>query len=650
MFRSKLILIFVLFSVIISIVSSYSFISIGSHAIEDRVRAQFDSVATLKASQFLMFMETEKDDVVRMSDDIVVHSLIHSGKSEDTAITSLDDLDVVVLRRLVHDNIIGESEDFEELFLMGLDGKVVVSTDARHEGVVEADQGYFLSALNATYVQGGGPGNRTGEESFVIAVPIKATGGRVIGVVAGKIRRTRMTEIVSDWTGLGETGETFLVDKYNYFITTPARKPDYALNTQVYTAGVNDCLAGHSGSKHFDDYRGVAVFGVYKWIPEYDVCLMSKIDDAELFVSMRGLMITTVFIGCGTAFIAILVGIWLSFSIYKPLNALGDIANDIGKGDLDVHNIKRTYDEFGDLGRTLVVMAHDLRKYQGRLLNSEKHQKAHLVSEVNRKTQELRRAIGNLENTRLAMLNIMEDMRQANSHLQELDKAKDEFLNLVSHELKTPLTPIKAHLELLADGDMGKLSKLQMESVHTLSRSTDRLNGIIMNLLEIARINTGKIQLNIDRIRPDDIAKQVYDDISLAGKEKGIKVSLQCGKTGFIRADRGRVRECLSNFATNALKFTEKGSITIFTRMEKGVVRFSVTDTGIGIKQEDQHRLFEKFFQAGRQDVGKPKGVGLGLYSVRKIIELHGGEVGVESEFGKGSTFWFALPRRGGGV
>jgi len=230
----------------------------------------------------------------------------------------------------------------------------------------------------------------------------------------------------------------------------------------------------------------------------------------------------------------------------------------------------------------------------------------------------------------------------------ELEQAKSDFLNMISHELKTPLTPIQANLDLLHDGDFGKLSKKQLERLEIITRNAERLKGVISNLLEITRIESGNLVLNKQKSKLNSIAKEVFEDVEQSARDKKLKARFSQGKLPDILIDRDRIKECISNYMNNSLKFTEKGKIILKTEKTKNFIKVSVTDTGEGIDEKEQSKIFEKFYQIGKTETGKAKGVGLGLYSVKKLIEAHNGQVGVESAPGKGATFWFTLPLKGG--
>lgn len=264
---------------------------------------------------------------------------------------------------------------------------------------------------------------------------------------------------------------------------------------------------------------------------------------------------------------------------------------------------------------------------------------SNLTRTINKTINELRK----LEEERTSFL------QKSNKRLRELDKSKSEFLNLISHELKTPLTPILANTSIVSEEDLGKLKPIQKQKLQIVLRNGERLKKIIANLLEISRIEAGKLKLDYEIINLNDIAKEVAEDTEVAAKGMKIQLKFDLAKTGTIRADRERIKECLSNLVNNSIKFTEKGSITIFTKKKNRGIVMGVRDTGIGIEKDQLKQLFNKFYQLGETEVGKKRGVGLGLYSVKKIIEVHKGKVGVKSKRNQGSEFWFWLPKNNGG-
>ncbi len=239
-----------------------------------------------------------------------------------------------------------------------------------------------------------------------------------------------------------------------------------------------------------------------------------------------------------------------------------------------------------------------------------------------------------------------EKLRQANEHLKELDKMKDEFLSVASHDLRTPMTAIKGYLWLM----LKKLNTFPEDSGEKLRRiynSTERMIALINDMLDISRIEGGRIEIVHEEFNIVDTAKEVEQELLGQTEERHQQFIIENG-TYMVRADRNRTHEVLVNLIGNAIKFTPNGgSIHVTFRERGGSVVTSVTDSGIGIAKEDIQKLFKKFGRIDNSDKMPTHvpGTGLGLYICKKIIELSGGEISVTSEKDKGSSFIFSLPK-----
>lgn len=238
-----------------------------------------------------------------------------------------------------------------------------------------------------------------------------------------------------------------------------------------------------------------------------------------------------------------------------------------------------------------------------------------------------------------------QSLRQANRKLKELDKLKDEFVSVASHELRTPMAAIKGYLWMVLNKDRGLSLKVQ-ERVKRAYNSTERLIALVNDMLNVSRIESGRMKLMLDRINLTQLASGVKEELATKAAEKKIKIAVKADKDYWVKADEDRIHQVFINIMDNALKFTpEKGSVTVSIQEKNNEVITSITDTGIGIKKEDIPRLFTKF---GRLDgsltsISETPGTGLGLYICKKIIELSGGKIWAESQVGKGSTFHFSL-------
>ncbi len=227
------------------------------------------------------------------------------------------------------------------------------------------------------------------------------------------------------------------------------------------------------------------------------------------------------------------------------------------------------------------------------------------------------------------------------------ERHKDDFVSMISHELRTPLSIAKEAVNLVLDGVPGKLNDQQQHILQISKRNIDRLTRMINNLLNLSRIETGRLVL---KRRPVDLCMLVTDVLSsyeLTAAEKGVKLETCFSQRPIdISVDPDCIAEIISNLVGNALKFTERGYIRISVEEGLDDVECAVADTGIGIPEKDLERIFDKFEQAHRDYRTSESGTGLGLAIARHIVELHGGKIWVDSEVDKGSIFTFTLSKR----
>ena len=255
----------------------------------------------------------------------------------------------------------------------------------------------------------------------------------------------------------------------------------------------------------------------------------------------------------------------------------------------------------------------------------------HLEELVKERTSELTRSNEHLEKE-------AEERRRA-------ETLKDEFVSTVSHELRTPLAIIKEGISLLADGIPGKLNDRQMKVLATAQGNVERLQKIINDLLDMSKIEAGKMKIERERTDVREVVNQTCTSMDSLVSKKGLALRARVPEAALqSHVDPLRITQVLTNLVHNALKFTREGSITVSAELKDADVVCYVQDTGIGIAEEDVPKLFQKFTQIGRVDGAGTKGTGLGLSIARRIVELHGGRMWVESELGAGTTFHFTLP------
>ena len=225
---------------------------------------------------------------------------------------------------------------------------------------------------------------------------------------------------------------------------------------------------------------------------------------------------------------------------------------------------------------------------------------------------------------------------------KELDVAKTNFIATVSHELKTPISSIKLSLQLLNKQDVGKLNEEQLQLTESIEDDSNRLLKITGELLNMTQVETGNIQLNIKKNRPEEIVQYAVDAVSFLAERKEVNLVTEIGDIlPEVSADADKTAWVLVNFLTNAIRYAPEGStVKIAAQTDNEKVRFTVTDSGMGIDERYQEKIFDRYFQVPGS---ARSGTGLGLAISREFIEAQGGYIGVESRTGEGSRFYFVL-------
>ncbi|SKB40573.1 Y_Y_Y domain-containing protein [Maribacter arcticus] len=254
---------------------------------------------------------------------------------------------------------------------------------------------------------------------------------------------------------------------------------------------------------------------------------------------------------------------------------------------------------------------------------------------------------------------LFEEAKEAKAKAEDANEAKSAFLSTVSHELRTPLTSVLGFAKIIrkrledkifpavdvSDQKIKRTMKQVSENLDVVVSEGERLTNLINDVLDLAKIESGKMEWNMRPIFLQDVINRGIAATSSLFEQKGLKLKKKIPEDlPIIKADEDKLIQVVINLLSNAVKFTKKGTVSIEAYQEKGQLIFEVQDTGIGIADEDRHKIFERFRQAGDTLTDKPQGTGLGLPICREIIEHHGGIIWMKSEFNVGSTFFFSLP------
>lgn len=232
------------------------------------------------------------------------------------------------------------------------------------------------------------------------------------------------------------------------------------------------------------------------------------------------------------------------------------------------------------------------------------------------------------------------------THFQEMNEAKTNFVAVVSHELKTPISSINMSLRLLKDERVGPLNEEQSDLVESIRNDVKRMKRTTSELLNLTKIETGNIQLNSQRARPLDLLEYAYETMIMQANQKNITIKIDCDEElSLVKADLQKSVWVLVNLISNAIRYTSpNGVIKLKAEDRTRTIRFSVIDNGRGIPEEYKDKVFQKYFQVYKEQSDNG-GSGLGLAIAKEFINAQGGEIGVESELGEGSTFYFTLPK-----
>lgn len=298
---------------------------------------------------------------------------------------------------------------------------------------------------------------------------------------------------------------------------------------------------------------------------------------------------------------------------------------------------KRSGDIYSDQDiQTLRIIANELAVA---IQNARSYQEIQLFNETLR--EKIRQAT--------------KDLTHANKELKALDKAKDEFISMASHQLRTPLTAVRGYTSMVMDGDFGKVSGEQKDTLKQSFDAATRMTRLVDDLLNVSRIQSGKFRLERAEVDLNKILPEELGLIETTATAKNVKVTYHAPKdpVPLLMIDEGKTRQCLMNLMDNAIYYSSTtpsgGKVDVYLEADKDSVSFRVVDNGIGVPKDQQAKLFKKFYRAPNAQKTRPDGTGLGLFLVGKVVRDQAGKIIFESTEGKGSTFGFSLPIKAAG-
>lgn len=323
------------------------------------------------------------------------------------------------------------------------------------------------------------------------------------------------------------------------------------------------------------------------------------------------------------ALLSALVALALRSIVVRPLYRMAEAAGRVGEGDRSARTAIRSRDEIGLVSEAFDRMAEEVERTVGTLEEKVKERTVALEKEIEEKTA------------------AFEELRRTQ---EETDRIKGDLISIVSHELRTPLTAIRGSIGLLVGGVLGPLPPEQGEMLEIAERNTLRLIALVNDILDLDRLQRGILELRLGRVAAAAVVEQSVEAVAAFAREEHVHIEV-AGAEGQMRGDDRRLVQVLVNLLSNAIKFSPPDSrVTVGAAERGGFVEFRVEDRGPGVPAAQRARIFERFHQVQSPSTRTVGGTGLGLSISKGLVEQHGGTIGVESEEGAGSTFWFRIP------
>ncbi|WNO08903.1 ATP-binding protein [Teredinibacter sp. KSP-S5-2] len=470
----------------------------------------------------------------------------------------------------------------------------------------------LLDAVNKTWETGEVATSKVsrvnGQASIYVAIRFNNS-AKIPGVMAFRIGADKFKPFTERFLGLHDTGELMLWyrdGENNYSVGSPRHMEkvllpvDNSIGQKLLTPNVPK-----NGDGVEIDYRGKKVLAAWRHIDSLGLAMLVKIDTNEVYAIVSSDRNLALLVAALTIACVYLISVLIARRVAAPIVTLTEQAKRIADGDFSGRVPVTSNDEIGKLSESFQSMSDSLRK---------------AISDINRKNQQL--AQGNA--------------------------LKSEFLANMSHEIRTPMNAIMGMTEFL---QATKLNGEQKELVDVIGHSGRSLLILINDILDLSKVEAGKLHLEQQPFDFTAWINEIGDATRINTKHKGLNFSLTVAEDlpRYLISDPVRLGQCVNNLISNALKFTERGSIDIeacktINKKGKTHLKISVRDTGIGIAEDQQQKIFHKFYQADGSTTRIYGGTGLGTTITKRLVEIMGGEVGLESSVGKGSLFWLSIP------
>ena len=713
-------------------------------ALRKSVIDRLDVATSLKESQVNQWVDNQRRDVnlITQLPDLLVNSETAFTKDRESPEFKAS---VESLRKFMADIAIVKP-NIRQISILTNNGITIVSTDKQKEGKYQPlgnTTTYFTRDQSRIIVPNFYISPISGKAAMTFAAPLSNKSGDRMGVVAVDLDLQGIDDIIRTGTGLGVSGETYLVGRLSTKNILISGANNQEVAKDIKSDGIAAAAQGKDGEGLYKNYKNVPVLGSYIWIDNLNLALIAEISQLEAFEPSDRLARDILLIGLSSAGILLTAVYLIARRISQPILAIAEAANQVSGGNLNSQAPVLTEDEIGVLAIAFNQMTLQL-KASGEQLSDYSRT---LEQKVEQRTSEIKAIIDNMVdglvvvdgedritqfNPALAgmigisskaiakaksyaeifqgeeILNLVTSTREnpkqvfteefslperrigkavatsiyrevatsEGSELElnylgtvilirdvtiekEVDRMKTDFISTVSHELRTPLTSVLGFAKLIQkkldesifpliqtdDKKVNRNIRQVTENIEIIVSEGMRLTKLINEVLDVAKIEAGKMQWNMNTLMITEVIDRAFSATSALFEQKGLTPIRETeSDLPNIYGDKDRLIQVVINLISNAVKFTEQGNVTCRVKQTDKSIVVSVIDQGVGISEPDQPKVFERFKQVGDTLTDKPQGTGLGLPISKEIVEHHGGRIWVESELGKGSTFSFSLP------
>ena len=607
--RSRILLLFVLLAIVPVVIVGFLAYYTGRQSIEQVEINHLVSTNLMKSSELARWIEGNQQSIEELAQRPLMAQYSATMATFDPADPSYDPARLSLEADHLRPRVKPAGGFIEMSVINPVSGVILASSDDMQEGKYYANQHFFMEGKTHTYTQGVFYSLPLQQTTMIVSAPVSDRKENLVAVLAGRLDLRDLSLIMSAQSGLSQSEKTYLVNKSNFFVTEPSSGEGYALKKTVRTEGVQAGLSGSDGVAFYVDYRNIPVIGAYKWLPEYNMCLITEVDQAEAYAPVNSMAVTMVTIVTLLTLIVVAAGFLLARTITQPLARLVAGAAEIGRhGHLDQKVGTDDRDEIGELSRAFDRMAVELKE------------------------------------TTVSMDDLERRIHERTAQLEAANRELEAFTYSVSHDLRAPLRAIDGYTRILLEDYQPLLDDEGKRICSVISQGAHKMSDLIDDLLAFSRL--GRAAINPSNIDMETLAKTIFQELTTVQSRK--RIDFQMDSLPPAVGDPALLRQVWVNLLSNSIKFSRKKKravIRVRGENTENETVYSVQDNGVGFDMQYSDKLFGVFQRL--HSVKEFEGNGVGLALVQRVIHRHGGRVWAEGEVGKGATFYFTLPRQG---